>query len=391
MQPSRLPAGLPDPDEKTLGHSARTAAHIASRIDAEGGRISFGEYMHLALYSPGFGYYVAGNRKFGPGGDFVTAPEVSPLFGHVLARQCAETLAAISGGCILELGAGSGALAEQILTKLAALDALPHRYLILDASPELVERQRSRLAHALPEVADRVEWLDAMPEGFDGVIIANEVADALPVERFRVAPSGIEQAYVTSDPEGFEIMWMPATESVSEIVGSLGIELEAGYQSEVCPPLKPWIASVLAGLDNGLFLVFDYGLARREYYAPDRSGGWLRCHFRHRAHSDPFILPGVQDITAWVDFTAIAEAASDSRAAVAGYVTQAMFLLHGGLHNELSDVAAMSLTDQSELSRQIKLLTLPDEMGEHFKCMGLSRGDVVVPDALTAADRAGML
>lgn len=391
MQPSRLPAGLPDPDEQTLGHSAHTAEHIATRIDAEGGRISFGEYMQLALYAPGFGYYVSGNRKFGPSGDFVTAPEISPLFGQVLARQCAEVLAAIPEGCILELGAGSGALADQVLTRLAALHALPARYFILDASPELVERQRSRLAHALPEVAERVEWLDAMPQGFDGVIIANEVADALPVEQFRVAPDGIEQAFVTRAPAGFELAWMPATDAVSDIVGSFGIELDVGYQSDVCLPLKPWIASVLSGLRTGLFLVFDYGLARREYYAPDRSGGWLRCHFRHRAHSNALILPGVQDLTAWVDFTAIAEAASDSEASVAGYVTQAMFLLHGGLHNELSDAAATSLMDQSELSRQIKLLTLPDEMGEHFKCMGLSRGDVVVPDALTAADRAGML
>ncbi len=391
MQPSPLPSGLPEPDDRTLAHSARVAEFIAARIAESNGRITFGEFMQHALYAPGLGYYVAGNRKFGPSGDFVTAPEVSPLFGRVVARQCAHTLTQHSPASILEIGAGSGALAEQILSKLAEIETLPSSYLILEASPELVERQRERLTAALPELVDRIDWVADLPSGFDGVIVANEVADALPVERFRIAVEGIEQAFVVTEPDGFALRWQPATDALRDAVLALGIDLEKGYQSEICLPLKPWLASVLDHLRRGLVLLFDYGLSRREYYATDRSGGWLRCHFRHRAHGEPLVLPGVQDITAWVDFTALAEAASDQDVAIAGYVTQAMFLLHGGLQNELTDVAAASLVDQTELSRQIKLLTLPDEMGEHFKCLGLSKGDLDVPDALTGADRAGML
>ena len=391
MQPSSLPSGLPEPDAQTLAHSAQVAEFIAAEIDRSGGRISFGEFMQHALYAPGLGYYVAGSRKFGPDGDFVTAPEVSPLFGRVVAAQCATVLSQLPQGNVLEIGAGSGALAEQMLKKLAELEILPSRYLILEVSPELAERQRDRLSVALPELANRVAWVDAVPAGFEGVIVANEVADALPVERFRIGADGIEQAVVVHGSDGFAERWQPASAVLTEAVDALGLDLDRGYESEICLPLKAWTGDLLGNLQRGLVLLFDYGLSRREYYAPERSGGWLRCHFRHRAHSAPLVLPGVQDLTAWVDFTSIAEIASEQGAAVAGFVTQAMFLLHGNLQNEFTDAASSSLVDQAELSRQIKLLTLPDEMGEHFKCLGLSKGELDVPDALIGADRAGML
>ncbi|MEM9208582.1 MAG: SAM-dependent methyltransferase [Pseudomonadota bacterium] len=390
MQLSPLPSGLPQPDKQTLAHSARVAEFINDRITASHGEITFGEFMQLALYAPGLGYYLAGNRKFGRGGDFVTAPEVSPLFGRVVARQCAHTLTQLTSGCILEIGAGTGGLAEQVLNRLHDMAVLPDRYLILEASPELAERQRARLCSALPDLFERIAWVDTIPADFDGVVLANEVADALPVERFRVADR-IEQAFVASANTGFTIRWRPATGALERAVDGLDIEFESGYSSEICLPLKPWVASILQPLRHGLVLLFDYGLSRREYYAADRSGGWLRCHFRHRAHTEPLVLPGVQDITAWVDFTAVAEAASANQAKVSGYVTQAMFLLRGGLQDEVVEAASSNLQTQSELSRQIKLLTLPDEMGEHFKCIGLGKGDLEVPNALTDADRAGTL
>ena len=391
MQPSAIPAGLPRPDSVSLRHSVLVTDFIGDTIAASGGAITFGEYMQHALYAPGLGYYAAGAAKLGAAGDFVTAPEISPLFGRVVAEQCAVSLAGLTNGDMLELGAGSGALAAQILSRLAELRELPRRYLILEVSPELAQRQRQTLAQAAPAIVDRVQWIDELPRHFNGVIIANEVADALPVERFRVHREGIQQAYVIIGDAGLTTVWREASAPVSEQVVALGLDLPEGYVSELSPALKPWLAEIIDGVDHGLMLLFDYGLSRREYYAADRSGGWLRCHFRHRAHADPMIFPGIQDLTAWVDFTAVAEAAVDSGADVAGFVTQAMFLLHGGLQNALPPMDTMSATAQVDLARQIKLLTLPGEMGENFKCMGLCKGQVIVPPALLHGDRSAAL
>ena len=392
----RLPSGaLPLPDAASRRHSERTAACIRQAIGDAGGSISFAAFMQLALYAPGLGYYSAGATKFGEAGDFVTAPEISPLFGRVLARQCAGVLAQVGRPMVLELGAGSGTLAAQLLRALEELGAAPERYLILEVSAELRQRQEQRLQELQPSLAAKVEWLAELPGSFDGVVMANEVADALPVERFRIERGEVLQYRVVADGEGFGWATAPAPaflrEAVRGIEASLGAPLPDGYESEVSAGLPGWVEEVAGCLGAGLAFLFDYGLPRREYYAPDRSGGWLRCHFRHRAHDDPLAWPGIQDITAWVDFTSIAEAAVNAGMDIAGFVTQAHFLVHGGLEQEFAAAAPSSTAAQAELSRQVGRLTLPGEMGERFKCIGLSRGWIERPPALAAADRAHAL
>ena len=386
---------LPAPDAASEAHSALVAAHIRERIEECGGQISFAEYMHEALYAPGLGYYSAGATKFGAAGDFVTAPEVSPVFGAILARQCADTIATLDAPVILELGAGSGRLAVDVLGALAKLDALPERYDILEVSADLRERQESLIRREIPELAARVCWLDELPGSHVGIAIANEVLDALPVERFVRRADGVGQICVAADGERFVAVERPAPEpleaAVLAIEDELGYEMPEAYASEICLAANPWVADLAAMLDRGLILLFDYGIGRREYYASDRSGGWLRCHFRHHAHNDPLILPGIQDLTAWVDFSGIAAAAHDAGLDIAGYVSQAQFLVGGGLDAELADFADLPPEAQIELSRQVKLLTLPGEMGENFKCLGLSRGDVTIPRALLTADRTASL
>jgi len=398
MQPDpRIPDGLPAPDATRLVHSARVAEYIRERIVTAGGMMGLAEFMHDALYAPGLGYYTAGSAKFGVDGDFVTAPEISPLFGRVVARQCAATLTALNGS-ILELGAGSGALAVAMLQKLAELDALPESYQILEVSPDLIERQRQKVMAEIPQFASLVEWIDALPENFKGVVIANEVLDALPVERFVRTADDVLQVCVacTEDPDGSFIYQTRSAgdvlrRRVLELEESLGGHLAEGYVSEVSLALPSWIDALLRSLDEGLVLLFDYGVTRREYYAVDRDQGWLRCHFRHHAHNEPLIYPGIQDITAWVDFSAVAEAAAADDVDIVGFVTQALFLISGGLDNELADFAALNSIEQVELSRQIKLLTLPGEMGENFKCIGLRKGATPVPASFDFGDRTHRL
>jgi len=391
MQAPTLPEGLPVPDDESAAHSRRVAAFIREQIAAAGGSITFGVYMHHALYAPGLGYYVSGSPKFGEGGDFVTAPEVSPLFGRVVARQCRDVLASMQAGEILEIGAGSGVLAAELLASLDESGNLPARYRILEASAELRSRQRDLLKARTPQLLDRVEWIDSLPSDFNGVILANEVADALPVERFRVGDEYLEQFVVGVDGDSFAGGWRPASTVLEKAVADLETDLPAGYESELTPGLKPWIADLAGALESGLILLFDYGLSRREFYAPDRSGGWLRCHFRHRAHSEPLILPGIQDITGWVDFTAVAEAGSAAGASIAGYVTQSMFLVHGGVDAEFAELSARDPGAVHALAGGLKILTLPSEMGENFKCIGLTKGEVPVLSALAEADRSGVL
>jgi len=372
---------LPEPDAVSAAHSLQVAAHVREKIAAAGGSISFAAFMHEVLYAPGLGYYSAGATKFGAAGDFVTAPEVSSLFGYVIARQCAPVLAEVRGergsACMLEIGAGSGKLAADLLTRLASLNALPDEYLILEVSPDLKERQENFLQDVVPELAARVAWVDQLPNQFSGVIVANEVLDALPVERFIRRASHIAQLCVAVEENAFVSLERPAppalVAAVAEIEGQIGRHLPDGYISEVSLAAPPWVADVAAALQKGVVLFFDYGVGRSDYYAADRSDGWLRCHFRHHAHSDPLILPGIQDITSWVDFSAVAAAAVDAGLAVAGYVSQAHFLMNGGIAEELRHFTELPPDAQVKLSGEVKLLTLPGEMGEHFKCLGLSR------------------
>jgi len=370
----------PEPDEQARASSERLRALIRERIAEAGGVLSFREFMQLALYAPGLGYYSGGSQKFGAGGDFVTAPEISPLFGRTLARALAPVISALPGAELLEIGAGSGALAAELLAGLSALNALPERYLILDVSAQLRSRQREHMRERLGELSERVVWLDDFPAaGFNGVAIANELFDAMPVQRFCIDESGPLELCVSATTDGFA--WRERTpvdarlgERISAIAARLGHELATGYCSEINFAAEDWLRSFAQRLAKGLLLILDYGYPRPEYYHPQRIGGTLMCHYRHRAHDDPFQLVGLQDITAHVDYTGLVEAASEAGLALEGYTTQAHFLLGSGLMNEASTLMAGDTEQQLRVANQIKRLTLPHEMGESFKVMALTRG-----------------
>jgi len=361
-------------------HVERVRERIAAEIDAAGGWIGFDRYMELALYAPGLGYYSAGAHKLGAGGDFTTAPEVSRLFGGCVARQCAEILGALGRGSILEIGAGSGRLAADVLARLDDLGCLPERYLVLESSADLRERQRRRIAEAVPHLARRVEWLDAPPEvAFDGVVLANEVLDALPVTRFRWHPraGGCEEMGVAR--EGLRLEWAsrPASDALAAecaLLAQAGGGWEEGYTSEYCQRLTAWTAAVTESHRAGLALWIDYGLPRRHYYFPERRDGTLICHFRQRAIFDPFVAPGLLDISAWVDFTRLAQASAACGYALAGYTTQAHFLAGLSIDGEMHHLAAADPTRFARLDNEARTLLLPGEMGERFKVMAWMRG-----------------
>ncbi|MDN5865608.1 MAG: SAM-dependent methyltransferase, partial [Gammaproteobacteria bacterium] len=324
---------LPPPDAGALAHSENVAAHIRSTINEAGGVIAFSAYMRLALYAPGLGYYRAGTEKFGAAGDFVTAPEISPLFGQTVARQIGATLAACHGDTVLELGAGSGRLALEVLRTLDEENRLPEHYLILEVSAELAARQRSLLARE-PDLVARVEWLDRLPgKPIHGVLFANEVADALPVERFRRDEQTICRRGVGMERGRFVWRDLEADDAFERRIRGLAERYawSTPYESECSPELGPWIQALAGALERGLILLFDYGLPEREYYHAQRDMGTLLCHYRHRAHEDPFLWPGLCDITAWVDFSALARAGEEAGLEVAGYTTQANFLVGGGI------------------------------------------------------------
>ncbi|HYW92882.1 MAG TPA: SAM-dependent methyltransferase [Gammaproteobacteria bacterium] len=377
---------LPEPPEEALAHSRRLQARVREEIAAAGGRIGFDRYMELVLYAPALGYYSAGARKIGADGDFVTAPEISPLFSRCVARQAAPVLRALGGGTILELGAGSGRMAADILVELEALALLPGRYLVLEPSGELRERQQATLDERCPQLADRLEWLDSLPpEPIEGVILGNEVVDALPVKRFR-HDRGWQELCVSTGPEGFTWRAEAAGEPLVRALETSVPALPDGYESEIDLNLPAWMTGVAGALARGMVLLTDYGLPRRAYYHPQRTRGTLMCHYRHRAHEDPFLYPGLQDITAWVDFSALADAGIAAGLELAGYTTQAHLLLAGGLEAMAAEVEPADTRAQAELSRQIKLLTLPSEMGERFKAMAFTRGDVPLPDGFDLRD-----
>ncbi|MCB1824356.1 MAG: SAM-dependent methyltransferase [Candidatus Competibacteraceae bacterium] len=380
MSPSSSPHDrLPAPDPAAAAHSARLLARIHAEITASGGALSFARFMELALYAPGLGYYRAGARKFGPDGDFVTAPELSPLFSRCLARQCRQILEALGGGMLLELGAGTGVMAADLLRELRALDALPERYAILELSGELRQRQHQTLAERVPELLDRVVWLEALPDpDLRGVVLGNEVLDALPVERFRVTGAGPRRLAVNWNGTGLN--WVEGDEdpevtaAVAGIEQALGWRLPSGYASEYVPHLDAWLRAIAGTLAAGALLFVDYGYPRRDYYHPERAAGTLLCHYRHRVHDDPLILPGLQDITASVDFTAVADAALAAGLEVAGYTAQNYFLFGCGLMELLAEADSTDTLRYLEQTRQVKLLTLPGEMGERFQAIALTRG-----------------
>ena len=359
-------------------HADAVRRHLAQRIVEAGGFLPFDDFMSEALYAPGLGYYAAGARKLGAGGDFTTAPEVSALFGQCLAAQCEPVLRALPGASILELGPGSGKLAADVLTELAARDALPARYLLLEVSPDLRARQRERLAALPTDLASRVVFLDRPPaEDWQGVLLANEVLDALPCEVFALREGGIRERGVGLDATG-AFSWRerpappPLAGEVQRLLDELRDPPEADYVSELCRRAVPWVAEVTAKLTQGVALFIDYGLPRAQYYHPTRVTGTLRCHYRQQAHDDPFLHPGLEDLTAWVDFTRVAEAADACGLEVLGFTTQAAFLLANGL--EAKVMAAPEGLARTRLAGEARQLVMPEAMGEAFKVIALGRG-----------------
>jgi SAM-dependent MidA family methyltransferase len=365
---------LPDLTADQARHSAAVARAVSAAIEAQAGWLAFDDYLRIVLYAPGLGYYSAGSVKFGPGGDFVTAPELSGLYARCLASQCAPVLRAV-GGDVLELGAGTGRLAAGVLTRLAELEQLPCHYYILEVSADLRGRQSETLEGLPAALRSRVAWLDALPATpITGVVLANEVADALPFQRFVIDAEALYQRGVgLSDEAALVDADRPASAALRAELGRIAPNgWPRRYLSELCPMLGPWVAAIAKALSRGAVFLIDYGLPRHEYYHPQRNRGTLRCHFRHRAHDDPLLYPGLQDITAWVDFTRVAEAAVDAQLEVAGFCTQAAFLLANGIEAELA--AASNTLERARLASQARVLLLPGEMGERFKVMALTRG-----------------
>jgi len=373
-----VPLSLPPLSPEESAHSEQLVQRIREAIDAARGWISFERFMEMSLYEPGLGYYSAGSTKLGSEGDFVTAPEISPLFSRCLANQCAQVLETVTGGSILELGAGSGVMAADVLTELDRQQKTPARYLILEVSADLRERQRALLQRRLPHLMERIEWLDRLPEDFRGVLLANEVLDALPIQRFRIRGLQVNQLGVTwqlGRLDWSEVHADSTLESkVREIEFQLGEPFADGYTSELNLRLQPWIAGISAAMKEGAAFFIDYGLPRRQYYAASRNTGTMLCHFRHRFHDDPLINVGVQDIGAWVDFTEVAEAAVGAGMSVAGYTTQAHFLIGNGIEQFLAPKDDEEIAARLQMARQAMLLTLPGEMGERFKVIGLTKG-----------------
>lgn len=383
------------PDADALAHSDHLREVVQEQVIAAGGAIPFSRFMELALYAPGLGYYSAGSRKFGPGGDFVTAPELGPLFAATVADAIAPVLQQLGPDAVLlELGGGSGAFADVALKRLLALDALPSRYALLEPSADLRERQRERLQQRLsPLLFELVEWLDGpIAQPWNGVLFANEVIDALPTPRFTLRGGEVFEEHVALDGEGrFVRRDRPAdallAAAVRNVERALAAPFADGYRSELLVQLPYWLQAVAGGLRSGAMLFVDYGHARAEYYQPQRREGTLRAFRSHHVGDDPYAYPGLQDLTASVDFTALAEAGTGAGFDFAGYCSQASFLVGNGLMQRLAEAEqrAKDETAKLRLRQEAKQLTLPEAMGERFQAMGFSR-DVEFGTAFLAGD-----
>ncbi|KAB2897530.1 MAG: class I SAM-dependent methyltransferase [Dokdonella sp.] len=387
---------LPEPSADELAHSRELVALIRNEIAANG-PLPFSRYMMLALYAPGLGYYSAGRTKFGADGDFVTAPELGALYARCIAHALAPSLLELGATAdVLELGGGSGAFALAALREWQALGVLPRRYLLLEPSADLRARQQALLEGELPAaVAARVAWLDRPPqESWQGVVFANEVIDALPTTRFAMRDGEVWEEHVDAGASGLLRVDRPADAlvagAVRHVERELGEPFADGYRSEILPQLPYWLQAVAAPLERGLVLFVDYGYPRREYYLPERSDGTLVCHYRHHAHADPLHWPGLTDLTAFVDFTALAEAGVGAGFDLVGYAPQGRFLLASGLLDLVEEVADDPLEHLRRVA-EVKRLTLPGEMGERFQFMAFARGlDQALP-ALRASDRSARL
>ena len=384
---SRVESALPVPDREALAVSQELSTRIAAEIARHGGWLSFARYMEMALYEPGLGYYSNPGQVFGAAGDFVTAPELTPLFGATLARQVSPWLKdpalAGSGQVVLEVGGGSGMLAAQLLN---ALDNVGHhevRYLILELSAERREHQRQTLKSLAPGLMDRVGWLETFPESFAGVVLANELLDAMPVQLFEWqadAGAGLQEMGVTWVDGQFAWAPHPADAVLTETVAALrnrlgpeGAQWHSPYRSEICPAQQAWMRTLADCMTAGVVMLLDYGFAAPEYYHPQRDQGTLMCHYRHRSHADPFLWPGLSDITAHVDFTALARAATAEGFSLVGYTSMAAFLLNAGLLDELADLPREPESFWFAQAQAVQQLISEAEMGELFKVIAFEK------------------
>lgn len=367
-------AQLPAPDAEANAHSLRLVAKIHDMITAAGGSLPFEQFMQAALYQPGLGYYRAGTQKFGVQGDFTTAPELSGLFADCVAQFVAQTGLAER---VLEVGAGSGLLAARLLNALAAQGRLPEKYFILELSAELRARQQATLAEHAAQYLDRVQWLDDLPDNFSGVVLANELLDAMPVRRFRLRNGQVFEQHVAWCDGVLCCRDVPAADvrlldRIATLREQSSIAEATDFISEVNFMAEDWLRTLGNKLDRAVVLLIDYGYPRSAYYHAQRSGGTLMCHYRHHAHPDPLILVGLQDITAHIDFTAMADAALDANLEVRGFTTQAHFLMNLGLL-DMAQADVQNDYQQVKRNSEIKQLTLPTHMGEQFKVMALSK------------------
>jgi len=382
-QSARDSQELPVPDDLAQQHSEKLIALIKSEIDKNGGVISFQRYMELALYAPGLGYYTAGSIKLGEEGDFITAPEISSLFSQALANAILPIVD--SQQIILEVGAGRGRMAADILVYLKQQNKLPKEYWILELSADLRERQKVTIEEIIPEFIDNIKWLDVLPEQFSGVVLANELLDAMPVQLFQKKENDINEINVVWLDDKFSFQLKSSFDErlvhrVKNIETELEREFDSGYVSEINFAAEDWIKSIAESLQQGIIILIDYGFPRHEYYHAQRNQGTLMCHYRHRTHPDAFVYPGLQDITAHVDFTAMADAALEANMEVIGYTNQVSFLMGAGLLELAALTEESNVQKQMETASQIKKLTLPHEMGELFKVIGFSKNcDVSLP------------
>tara|TARA_B100000965_G_scaffold276616_1_gene234440 strand:+ start:1491 stop:2681 length:1191 start_codon:yes stop_codon:yes gene_type:complete len=371
------PINLPIPNHDEQNFSDLALSNIKKKIKSSGGKITFGEFMHHALYAPSLGYYSGKSRKFGESGDFITAPEETDILGRIIAKQCFTILKEIPDASLIEYGPGSGALAVSILRQLIQMDLKPRAYYMVDVSEDLRERQKKRILTELPEIYDSVFWISGIPEGFNGVVIGNEIIDSMPFERFMISDKGILQFFVGIKEEGLvyelESANIDVRQYVKRIEKKIGKHLCEGFISEISFNGRDLINDVSLKLNQGMFILLDYGVSSSEYYSDEKNQGWMHCHFKHHKHFEPLIYPGIQDITTWVDFSLIAETAEANGMMVDAYLTQAQFIINNGIEDEFLGFNDMDTKKQMELTRQIKLLTLPDKMGSNFKCLVLTK------------------
>ncbi|MEO8302952.1 MAG: SAM-dependent methyltransferase [Betaproteobacteria bacterium] len=379
---------LPEPDDDARAHSERVAAAIRAAIADAGGYLPFSRYMDLALYAPGLGYYAAGAIKLGASGDFVTAPEMTPLFAAALATQIAPILAVTSRREIVELGGGSGRLAADLLNALALRNELPSRYAILEVSPDLAARQRATLACNAAAHLDRVAWIDALPQTIGGALIANEVLDAVAPHVVARRDGAYTERGVAWDEETRTFAWAerPAEARLARLAAAR-IPAEGDYLSEINPAAEALVEGIGRRMIAGAALFIDYGFPAAEYYHPQRSEGTLRCHYRHRVHDDPFAWPGLTDITAHVDFTAMAEAGERAGLDVAGFTGQAPFLMGCGILDALAAAGSPESLAYIRAAAAVQKLLAPSEMGELFKVLALAKSEAIAWPGFSIADR----